>query len=49
LQPKYHSTDPEVKQLQTDNERFKPIIANQALKLEFKKDLLKLLPFYLPK
>jgi putative transposase len=41
LQPKYHSIDSEVKQLQSENERLKRIIANQALELEFKNELLK--------
>jgi putative transposase len=41
LQPKYHIIDPEVKQLQSENERLKRIIANQALELEFKNELLK--------
>jgi transposase-like protein len=40
LQPKYHRIDPEVKQLQSENERLKRIIANQALELEFKNELL---------
>jgi putative transposase len=41
LQPKYRSIDPEVKQLQSENERLKRIIANQALELEFKNEHLK--------
>jgi putative transposase len=35
LQPKYHTIDPEVKHLQSEIERLKRIIANQALELEF--------------
>ncbi len=42
LQPKYHTVDPEVKQLQSENERLKRIIENQALVLEFKNVLLNL-------
>ena len=42
LQPKYQSIDPEVKQLQSENERLKRIIANQALELEFKTEILNL-------
>ena len=41
LQPKYAAVDPEMKQLQLENERLKRIIANQALELEFKSELLK--------
>ena len=41
LQPKYHKTDPEVRALQDENTRLKKIIANQALELEFKTELLK--------
>jgi putative transposase len=41
LQPKYRSIDPEVKQLQAENERLIRIIANQALELDFKNELLK--------
>jgi len=41
LQPQYHSIDPELKQLQSENDRLKRIIANQALELEFKNELLK--------
>ena len=40
LHPKYHSIDPEVKQLHSENERLNQIIANQALELEFKTELL---------
>lgn len=41
LRPRYHTVDPEVKQLQSENERLKRIIANQALELEFKTEFLK--------
>jgi hypothetical protein len=41
LQPKYHRIDQEVKKLQSENERLKRIIANQALELDFKNELLK--------
>jgi putative transposase len=41
LRPRYHTVNPEVKQLQSENERLKRIIANQALELEFKTELLK--------
>lgn len=41
IQPKYHSVDPELKALQAENERLKRIVANQALELEFKTELLK--------
>lgn len=41
LQPQYATIDPELKQLQLENERLKRIIANQALELEFKSELLK--------
>lgn len=41
LKPKYRTVDPEVRQLQQENERLKRIIANQALELEFKTELLK--------
>lgn len=41
LQPKYHTVDPEIRQLQQENERLKRIVANQALELEFKTELLK--------
>lgn len=41
LKPKYHTIDPAVRQLQQENERLKRIVANQALELEFKTELLK--------
>jgi len=41
LQPQYHKVDPEVKALEDENARLKKIIANQALELEFKTELLK--------
>jgi len=41
IQPKQTAADPELKALQHENERLKRIIANQALELEFKNELLK--------
>ncbi len=41
LQAKYRTIDPEVKALKEENERLKRIVANQALELEFKTELLK--------
>ena len=41
LQPQYHRVDPQVKALEDENARLKKIIANQALELEFKTELLK--------
>lgn len=41
LQPQYHKVDPQVKALEDENARLKKIIANQALELEFKTELLK--------
>jgi putative transposase len=41
IQPKYHTVDPELKALQAENDRLKRIVANQALELEFKNELLK--------
>jgi hypothetical protein len=41
LKLQYHKIDPEVKALQEENARLKKIIGNQALKLEFKTELLK--------
>ena len=41
LKPKYKQVDPQVKELTDENERLKRIIANQALELEFKNELLK--------
>ncbi len=40
LKPKYKQVDPQVKELIDENERLKRIIANQALELEFKNELL---------
>ena len=37
----YQRTDPEKKALEVENARLKKIIANQALELEFKTELLK--------
>ena len=41
LKPNYKYVDPHVKELTDENERLKRIIANQALELEFKNELLK--------
>jgi putative transposase len=41
LQPQHHKVDPQVKALEEENARLKKIIANQALELEFKTELLK--------
>ncbi len=41
LKPRYKIIAPEVKQLQSENERLKRIIAKQALEIEFKDELLK--------
>lgn len=41
MQPKYHSIDPVVKQLQSKNELLKGILTNQALELEFETEFLK--------
>ena len=41
LQGQYHRVDPELKELEKENERLKKIIAKQALELEVKSELLK--------
>ena len=41
IQPKYHTVDQALKALQAENARLKRIVANQALELEFKTELLK--------
>jgi hypothetical protein len=41
LKPKYRTVDPETRRLQQENDRLRKIIANQALELEFKDELLK--------
>ncbi len=41
LKAKYKKVDPQVKELADENERLKRIVANQALELEFKNELLK--------
>ena len=41
LKPQYQKVDPQVKALEEENARLKKIIANQALELEFKTELLK--------
>jgi putative transposase len=41
LRAKYRTVNPEVRQLQQENERLKKIVAKQALEIEFKDELLK--------
>jgi len=41
LKPGYKKVDPQVRSLEEENARLKKIIANQALELEFKTELLK--------
>ena len=41
LKSRYKTIDPEVKQLQSENERLKRITRKQALEIEFKDELLK--------
>ena len=41
LKANYRKVDPEVRALEEENARLKKIIANQALELEFKTELLK--------
>lgn len=41
LQPKYHRIDPAVRNLEKENERLRKIIANMALEIEVKTELLK--------
>ena len=41
LQGQYYRVDPQVKELEKENERLKKIIAKQALELEVKSELLK--------
>lgn len=41
LKASYKKTDPQVRSLEEENARLKRIIANQALELEFKTELLK--------
>lgn len=41
LKPSYRRIDPEVRALREENEKLKRIIANQALELEVKSELLK--------
>jgi putative transposase len=41
LKPKYYRVDPQLRALEDENARLKKIIANQALELEFKTELLK--------
>ncbi|MBC9814010.1 transposase [Crocinitomicaceae bacterium CZZ-1] len=44
LQPSYHKVDPEKRALEEENARLRRIIANQALELEVKSELLKKTP-----
>jgi len=44
LKPAYRRIDPQVKELEQENERLKRIIARQALELEVKTELLKKTP-----
>lgn len=41
MAPRYHRVDPDVRALELENARLKKIIADQALELEFKSELLK--------
>lgn len=41
LKPGYRRVDPRVRELEEENARLKRIVAKQALKLEFKEELLK--------
>jgi len=41
LKPQYKVVDPELSTLQKENERLKRIVANQALEIEFKSEMLK--------
>lgn len=41
LKPQYYRVDPNLRALEEENARLKKIIANQALELEFKTELLK--------
>jgi putative transposase len=41
LQPKYRRIDPAVRNLEKENERLRKIIANMALEIEVKTELLK--------
>lgn len=44
LKPGYRRVDPEVRALREENEKLKRVIANQALELEVKSELLKKTP-----
>jgi transposase-like protein len=46
LKSSYRRVDPRVKELETENERLKRIIAHQALELEVKSELLKKTSFH---
>jgi transposase-like protein len=44
LKPSYHRVDPQIRELEQENERLRKIIAKQALELEVKSELLKKTP-----
>lgn len=44
LKPAYRRVDPDLRALQEENERLKRIVANQALELEVKTEMLKKTP-----
>ncbi len=44
LKEKYHKIDPQVRELELENERLRRIIAKQALEIEVKSELLKKTP-----
>ena len=44
LKPKYHRVDPQVRELEQENERLKKIVAKQALQIEVQGELLKKTP-----
>jgi transposase-like protein len=49
LKPGYKKSDPQLKALEEENARLKKIIAEQALELEVKNELLKKTPFQIRK
>lgn len=49
LKPSYRRVDPEVKELQEENERLKRIVSRQAMELEVKSELLKKTPIQFKK
>jgi transposase-like protein len=44
LKPAYHRVDPQVRELELENERLKKIVAKQALQIEVQGELLKKTP-----